>query len=290
MNKKSIDLQLFSNDFFGDEKPEVENPILQDTNDDIKDTASDDSTLEDNTVENDKNDETLNKGTDEKIEDTNENNQGFSEIKSQLDSILDQIQQQNVQEEESIEEVPKLTEEEIERLNNEFYLEFTQKPLEALQNLIDQEASRKVEPLKQYIEQMQQAQEWNKRIIDFSKENPDFNEHIDDITKLISEDEGIRSTKNPLEVAYKIVKAEKLEQQLQQTIESQNKPIDEIVKNQDTLKQLLQNKDIKNMIVKELMNETKDIPPVIGTDGGTSINVGQKPKSIEEATKAWLGE
>lgn len=301
MNKEKfkMNLQLFSDSFFGQHAPEgVQNPIIGDSNaDELESNIGQPDTIEDNSTNNPIEDNKDNNINDNQTEDTKDEpveKINFNEIKSQLDTILNKINQDKTEEPEEIEEQkePELTPEEIEKMNNEFYIKFTEKPLEALQELIDQEANKKVEPLRQYVEQMQQVEMWKHNISEFEKQNPDFKDYVDDMARIIEEDEGIRTSKNPLEVAYKLAKSERLEQQLQQTLTQNNKPIDEIIKEQDTLKQLLSNKEIKSMIVKELMNEKEQIPQVIGSngsEGNTSVNIGEKPKTIKDGTKAWLG-
>jgi hypothetical protein len=177
-----------------------------------------------------------------------------------------------------------LTEEDIEKMNNEFYMKFTEKPLEALEELINQRAEAKIQPMKEYFDNMQKMQYWNEQISEFEKEHPDFQDYVDDISKVIQSDESIRNSKNPLELAYKVIKADKLDSKVKEL----DRPIEERLKEDGVLKEILSNKDIKNMLIKELKSSREETPSVIGKDGKTSVNVEEKPKTISDGTKAWL--
>lgn len=283
--KRKMNLQLFNGLFGPDGPPEgTVNPILDDS-------VENDSTLDNNDIDISKEDidtekDQVKTSTDQNIGDQNIGSINFDDMTSKLDAILNKINQGTTNNEvPDVEENKELTPEEIEKMNNDFYLKFTEKPLEALEELIEERANKKIEPLLNHFKQVQEMERWNNVISEFEKSNPDFRDHIEDISKIISEDEGIRTSKNPLEVAYKLVKAEKLEKELNE----KNKPLTEIVKNQDTLKELLSNQEIKNLVIQELMKNKESIPTVIGSDGNTSINVGDRPKSLKEASKAWLG-
>lgn len=65
-------------------------------------------------------------------------------------------------------------------------------------------------------------------------------------------------------------------------------PIDKQLRNEGVLKSILADKELKNLIVKELKASGLDIPKVIGSEGNTTINVKDKPRTLTDATKAWL--
>ena len=135
-----------------------------------------------------------------------------------------------------------------------------------------------------YFDNMQKMTYWNEQIDNFEKANPDFKDYAGDISKLIQSNDSIRNSQNPLELAYKVIKGEKLEAQFKE----QSKPLDEQLKDENVLKGLLSNPEIKNLIFQQLKADKESIPKVIGTDGNTTVNVGDKPRSVEDATKAWL--
>ena len=300
MNDFKLNLQLFNDGFSTSD--DVTNPILDDTpvdtpeetpeideNVDTQGIGEDNNADNDieSTTEGDKGDGADTQPTDID-DDKNTSNDELDGIKSQLNQLLERFNSDQDTEEPGEEPEKELTEEEIEQMNNDFYLKFTEKPLEALEELIEERASKKIEPIMSHFKQMQEMEKWGNTINEFEKKHPDFREYVDDISNLIQNDEGIRNSSNPLETAYKFVKADKLEQKLNETAENSNKPLSELIKEGDSIKELLQNKEIKNMIVKELMNDKNDAPPVVGGKGKTSVTVGDRPKSIEEATKAWL--
>lgn len=205
----------------------------------------------------------------------------YSDLSSKIDALMQKMNKPEMEDVKPQAEEPKtLTEEEIEQLNNDFYNKFTEKPLDALKELIEERANEKIAPIQQYFDNIQKMNYWNEQIDNFEKDHPDFKEYVADVSQLIQSDETVRNSKNPLEYAYKLVKADKLEAKI--------KPIDEQLKDGDTLKELLKNPEIKNLIFQQLKAEKENIPRVIGTDGTTSVNVEDKPKSIESATKAWL--
>lgn len=218
----------------------------------------------------------------------------FNELKNKIDTILNKVDRP-IDEHKPQDEKPKveetktqLTAEEIEQMNNDFYLKFTDKPLEAIQELINQRAeeiaSQKIAPIKEHFDNMEKMDHWRKEIDNFEASHPDFREMVNEISEVIQSDESIRNAKNPLELAYKVVKSDKLEAKLSK----ESRPLNEQIKDENTLKELLKDPEIKNMIFKELKTDKEEIPQVIGGKGQTSVNVGDKPKNMRESTKAWL--
>ena len=284
MRIKKMNLQLFSELFPEGHESDVTNPILGGDGDNLENQNVDDVVSDDN-VNDDSND--TGQQTQTTIEDntSTDTNDDFNSIQDKIDMILNKIQEEEpvVQEEP---EVVEPTQEELEKLNNDFYLDFTERPLEAINKLIEERANEKVKPMQEYIDNIQRVDYWNKQIDEFQAKHPDFKDMVNEISEVIQSDESIRNAKNPIELAYKFVKADKLEAELKE----KTKPIDEQLKDSDILKQILGNKELKNLIVKELKLEKDVVPNVIGADGQTNVNVGDKPKSIEEATKAWLNQ
>ena len=277
-----LNLQLHSDGLFDGFKGDVgENPLLSD---DLPESSTSEGTdeVKESIDTNNKTPvkETTEPVTTSKPEVKEQPSVDFDSMVSKLDMILNKVDKPVEVKEEVQEKVKELTEEDIEKMNNDFYNKFTEKPLEALQELIEERANEKIKPVMEYFDNIKKMEYWNKRIDDFEKAHPDFKEYVTDVAKVIESDENIRNSKNPIELAYKVVKADKLEAKMI--------PLDEQIKDKDTLKKLLDNPELKNLIVQELKLDKKDIPKVIGSEGKTSVSVGDKPKSLSEATKAWL--
>lgn len=270
-----LNLQLFS-DMFGSHAEGIENPIFSGGSSEV-DTGTE-NTEADTQV--DIEGETVSTEPTATQDDAQSSQPDFSDIKSKLDMILGKMEKP-VEEKEEIEEMAKeLTPEDIDKMNNDFYLKFTDKPLETLQELIEERAMAKVAPVMEYFNAIKQQEHWNGVLREFEKEHPDFPEYVQDVSRIIQSDENIRNSKNPIELAYKVAKADKLD--------SKARPLDQQLKDAGVLKELLSNKDIKNLIVQELKAGGADIPKVIGSEGKTTIDVKEKPKNLSDATKAWL--
>lgn len=286
--KFKLNLQLFGGGIFAEgNEPTTTNPLLSDSDDTDDSTSYDDFDDDDNTSE-----EVVETNADTVVVDTptkvdvvepiaKPTQPSYEEIKSQLDTILNRMNAKDeIKPEVKVEAPKELTPEEIEQRNNDFYLKFTEKPLEALQELIEQRANEKMAPLQEYFDNIQKVDYWNKELDTFEKAHPDFKEYVDDVSKIIASDESIRGSKNPIELAYKVAKADKMD--------IINRPLHEQIKDAGNLKKLLEDPEIKNMLINELKLGKQVTPKVIGTNGRTSINVEDKPKTMSEATKAWL--
>lgn len=268
-----LNLQLFGDsDVLEGVDTSIANPLLADevSTPDVVDVPTDNEPVDSGGVDH--------------TEPTQTSTSDYSDISSKIDSILQRMNQQPATEEPVVEEPPQATEEELEQLNNDFYNKFTERPLDALQELIEERANAKIAPIQQYFDNMQKMNYWNEQIDNFEKQNPDFKDYAGEISQLIQSDESIRNSKNPLELAYKVVRSDKLESQLKEI----SKPLDEQLKDESVLKELLNNPEIKNLIFQQLKTNKDSIPKVIGTDGNTVVNVEDKPRSVEDATKAWL--
>lgn len=275
-----LNLQLFAGGIFDGVEVTTENPILSDAFDDVGSRGSDETIPADTegtqAIENPSPEAPPASPTVQTKEPTID----FGEIKNKLDTILGKMDK-SPEEMQKVEEMTEeLTEDDIERMNNDFYLKFTEKPLEALEKLIEERAEKKIAPVMEYFEGIKKQEYWNGILQEFEKEHPDFPEYVQDISKIIQSDESIRNSNKPIELAYKVAKADKFE--------SKVRPLDQQLKDSGVLKELLQNKDIKNLIVKELKSGGIETPKVIGSEGNTTINVSEKPKTLSDATKAWL--
>lgn len=268
----------------------VANPLLADDTVVANPLADDTTVVAEPIIDDNSNDDTV--VVDDVVEPAPQEQQiDFTDIRNKLDTILNKVDKQEEEptpQEPQEPEPPKLTDEEIEQLNNDFYLKFTEKPLEAMQDLINQRAeeiaNEKIAPIQQHFQQEQQMNYWRGEIDKMEQAHPDFKEMANDISEIIKSDESIRNAKNPLELAYKVIKSDKLEAKMTK----EARPLSEQIKDEGTLKELLKNPEIKNMIFNELKTDKAEIPQVIGGRGQTSVNVGDKPKNIRDATKAWL--
>ncbi len=273
-----LNLQLFGSDMFSSQAEGIENPIFSDTSDDVATTEDVVDTNDDPATEEAATDPVAsldNSHTHEQVPQYD-----FSDIKAKLDTILGRMDKSPQEVEEIEEKAAELTEEDIERMNNDFYLQFTEKPLEAIEKLIEERAERKIAPVMEYFEGVKKMEYWNGVLQDFEKAHPDFPDYVQDVSKIIQSDESIRNSKNPIELAYKVAKADKLE--------SKVRPLDQQLKDEGVLKELLSNKEIKNLVVQALKSGGIETPKVIGSEGNTTVNVKEKPKTLSDATKAWL--
>jgi len=271
-----LNLQLFGSDMFSSQAEGIENPILSDSYDSVETTENEVDISSGSTTEQAvTGTETTPTPTPEPIPAYD-----FSDIKSKLDTILGRMDKSPQEVEEIEEKAAELTEEDIERMNNDFYLQFTEKPLEAIEKLIEERAERKIAPVMEYFEGVKKMEYWNGVLQDFEKAHPDFPDYVQDVSKIIQSDESIRNSKNPIELAYKVAKADKLE--------SKVRPLDQQLKDEGVLKELLSNKEIKNLVVQALKSGGIETPKVIGSEGNTTVNVKEKPKTLSDATKAWL--
>lgn len=273
-----LNLQLFGSDMFSSQAEGIENPIFSDTSDDVAATEDTVDTSIDTATEE------VATGPVASLNDTRTQEQvpqyDFSDIRSKLDTILGRMDKSPEEVEEIEEAAAELTEEDIERMNNDFYLQFTEKPLEAIEKLIEERAEKKIAPVMEYFEGVKKMEYWNGVLQDFEKAHPDFPNYVQDVSKIIQSDESIRNSKNPIELAYKVAKADKLE--------SKVRPLDQQLKDEGVLKELLSNKEIKNLVVQALKSGGIETPKVIGSEGNTTVNVKEKPKTLSDATKAWL--
>lgn len=287
INLPKLNLQLFADDgFFGGTPPEGGNPILSDDTppEPSPDTETDD--VEPGADEGDQDTDPIDDDPEPtpsgKAEPADPEPVDFLDIKSKIDSIFNKMEGDNKQNEppEANDEPPAPTQEEIDKMNNDFYAEFTERPLEAIQKLIEERASAKVAPVMEYFDNVKKMEYWSNQLQAFESEHPDFSEYAQEVSKIIQSDDSIRNSKNPIELAYKLAKVDSLE--------AKARPIDQQLKDEGVLKELLSNPEIKNLLVQELKLTKPETPKVIGGTGQSSITVNDKPKNLRDATKAWL--
>lgn len=150
--------------------------------------------------------------------------------------------------------------------------EFTKK-CQKIKELSNVETSTSTESVPQY-----QQENWHQVVKDFFLTHPDAVEFANDMSNVLSSDKVIASSNNSLEQALTRVKAGKF------------KPENEIVKDENFLKNyVLNNVEIREKIITDYINgilNTQTAPLISKNGGGTfSIAPKQKPTSILEAGK-----
>lgn len=186
-----------------------------------------------------------------------------------------------------VEEPKGPTEEETAAQNEEFLSKFYENPMQSIQELAEKIASEKVAPIMQEREMERKAQSMNQMINEFKTNTPDFDEMLPEMIKIIQERPYLNNVDNPLIDAYKIAKADKLEQTLQSTPKS----IEDFMQDPAAMEKLMQNEEIKNMFLQQHMkgiNSNKP-PQVIGSGSGQPvITPPNEPKSLKDGTKLFM--
>lgn len=167
------------------------------------------------------------------------------------------------------------------QMNEEFLENFYANPMQAVMELADKIATKRVEPYQQRLDAASKAADMSKRVGDFQAATPDYNDYVEDMIQILESKPHLQDQADALEVAYKMAKADRLSQQ-PSTLEdflSQEGAIDKIMGNDQVKKAIIQN------YLKDVKNGNGELPTLVGPQGGGSsaINNPESPKTLKEA-------
>lgn len=184
------------------------------------------------------------------------------------------------------------TPEQIEAQNEQIRQQFENNPMEFVKSIQEQakqqamqEFQQKYDPIIQKTEQLGNRLSWQDQIRQFTAQNPEVAKSLPEITQVLQENPSLMGTKDPLATAYKLAMSNKLL--------ANGNPIDSILSNEEYKAQLLQNPQLKEMIIQEYQKglnsgNAQIIPPIMGNQGGTSIpaSTGEQPANLKEASQS----
>ena len=178
------------------------------------------------------------------------------------------------------------TPEELAQENEQWLEQFYENPMQQVQQLAEQIANKKLEPIMAERDQYMKQQEVTNNIQQFRQEHPDMGEYTQDMVQIFNQMPELESHPKALEIAYRMAKGNKFD--------NVPKSIDGYLQDETAIDGLLQNEQIKNKLIQKLMNEKQTSPPVMGTGGKKAGNAAlADPKqitSMRDATKAWMAQ
>jgi uncharacterized protein YneF (UPF0154 family) len=132
------------------------------------------------------------------------------------------------------------------------------------------------------IEQQQnlfkEQQKWNDQLDQFKKEHDDFEKYAPKMEEILKDNPHLQQDENPYDLAYKMAKYDDLSK-------ATPKGIEDFLSNEDFKKQLLENPEVRKMVVESMKNN--QAPQVIsGAGGSTTVTPKHQPKSFAEARKS----
>ena len=186
------------------------------------------------------------------------------------------------------------TSEQLEAQNEKIRQQFENNPMEFVKSIQEQakqqamqEVQSKYEPIIQQTQQLGNRLSWQDQVRQFTSANPDAVKALPEITQVLQENPALMGTKDPLGTAYRLAMSNKLM--------ANGNPIDSILANDEYKAQLLQNPQLKEMIIQEYQKglnagNGQAVPPMMGNQGGTSIpaSTGEQPANLKEASQAAL--
>ena len=186
------------------------------------------------------------------------------------------------------------TSEQLEAQNEKIRQQFENNPMEFVKSIQEQakqqamqEVQSKYEPIIQQTQQLGNRLSWQDQVRQFTSANPDAVKALPEITQVLQENPALMGTKDPLGTAYRLAMSNKFM--------ANGNPIDSILANEEYKTQLLQNPQLKEMIIQEYQKglnagNGQAVPPMMGNQGGTSIpaSVGEQPANLKEASQAAL--
>ncbi|MBO8161335.1 MAG: hypothetical protein H0Z24_06825 [Thermosipho sp. (in: Bacteria)] len=205
------------------------------------------------------------------------------DIKTYLDNLMQNINEKlESLKPQTEEEINQITQEDIEKLNEEFMEKFYENPRQHLAEFVKQIVDEATRPYKEKLEEQERKEYWNNLAQEFAKTHPDYLDYVEDMARILQEKSYLQYAQNPYLEAYKLAKAERLS--------NQPKTLEEMLNDEENLNKIIQNEKIRNLILKQVMTEKKnqEIPNVIGNQGTSVPTPEETPKSLKDATKAWL--
>lgn len=186
------------------------------------------------------------------------------------------------------------TPEQIEAQNEQIRQQFENNPAEFVKSIQEQakqqamqEVQSKYEPIIQQTQQLNNRLSWQDQVRQFTSQNPDAAKALPEITQVLQENPALMGTQDPLGTAYRLAMSNKLM--------ANGNPIDSMLANDEYKAQLLQNPQLREMIIQEYQNGLNSgtqqaVPPMMGNQGGTSIpaSTGEQPNNLKEASQSAL--
>lgn len=186
------------------------------------------------------------------------------------------------------------TQEQIEAQNEKIRQQFETNPTEFVKSIQEQakqqamqEVQSKYEPIIQQTQQLNNRLSWQDQVRQFTSQNPDAAKALPEITQVLQENPALMGTQDPLGTAYRLAMSNKLM--------ANGNPIDSMLANDEYKAQLLQNPQLREMIIQEYQNGLNNgtqqaVPPMMGNQGGTSIpaSTGEQPANLKEASQSAL--
>lgn len=144
---------------------------------------------------------------------------------------------------------------------------------------------QKYEPVVKEYALNKTKQKMQETVNNFAKEHEDFEQHSENIAKILREDDLDMSNEKSLEYAYYKAKSMGKEQ-----VDASRKTLDEFVDDEDALKQLTSNDKLKNMIieqyVKEVANGKRDPATITDETGESPMTNNKKEKSFDDISES----
>jgi hypothetical protein len=222
----------------------------------------------------------------------NESQPNMNDIINNLSTKISQTLDQRLQ---PIEQrLNQQTPEQIEAQNEQIRQQFENNPMEFVKSIQEQakqqamsEFQAKYEPIIKQTQQLGNRLSWQDQVRQFTSTNPEAAKVLPEITQVLQENPALMGTKDPLGTAYRLAMSNKLL--------ANGNPIDSILGNEEYKAQLLQNPQLKEMIIQEYQQglntgNGQAVPPMMGNQGGTSIpaSTGEQPNNLKEASQSAL--
>lgn len=186
------------------------------------------------------------------------------------------------------------TPDQIEAQNEQIRQQFETNPAEFVKSIQEQakqqamqEVQSKYEPIMQQTQQLNNRLSWQDQVRQFTSQNPDAAKALPEITQVLQENPALMGTQDPLGTAYRLAMSNKLM--------ANGNPIDSMLANDEYKAQLLQNPQLREMIIQEYQQGLNNgngqaVPPMMGNQGGTSIpaSTGEQPANLKEASQSAL--
>lgn len=191
---------------------------------------------------------------------------------------------------------PQMTQEQIELNNEKIREEFAENPsafMEKMSKIAEENAFKKIQteisPKIENIMNLEGKMKWREEVNRFLTQNPQATQYMPQMQQVLSENQTLMNTSNPLEVAYKMVAAN-------QFVGDGGDVVDNILANEELSSKFLQNPKLKEAIIKQYQDSlnginSNNIPPLMGNQGGgqgAPISGGTAPRNLKEARQSAL--
>lgn len=175
---------------------------------------------------------------------------------------------------------PQFTEEQIKQMNDQWFEHFSDNPIQAVAQLVQQIAGSMIHPLQQHYQEQQELSQWNRQISQTAAKYQDFDAMRPVIEQVIQEQPHLANLPNAVEVAYQVAKARSY----------QPPPTHEqLLQDQEFRQKILTDEGIRRAILGEatqrVQQQNANIPRIMTNQGGQpTVTPPNKPRSIREAS------